>query len=266
LYSYSIGDLNSSARSVESLIRIFETNEFLLKENQFKYVQSVYNYAVVKLALKKYADVEKAVEKFTAIDSKETRIHRSIFTMKFILLSAVYIARKEFDKVVAMEEDILKGLKLFRNKINTKDFQALHFNLASSYFSIENYGKCISHLNAFLNEQKENLNKDIFTISELLFVLAHYELGNLELIRSLIKQAKKNFEAYHADWEIEKLVFDFLLNTDYTNKKELHAKELNVLKHNVKKSLKTKAANYKDSNYNYILDWIDKKHPKNKLN
>jgi hypothetical protein len=257
LYHYKNGDLRSGAVYTEKLLMLLEENKRLNKEYLITYLQGIYNASAIYLALKKFGKTEIIIGKLKSIESKEPRIQLNVFTIRHIILSAVYIATKQFDKVTSMEDEILQGLKCFNNKISIKDFQALHFNLASSFFVLKNYGKSIMHLNALLNKPKETLNKDIYTISELLFILSHYELENYDLVRTLIKTAKKNFDIYNVDWDIEKLAFQFLLFAIETEEKNAVTKEIKKLKTNTKNLLSTKPSNYKDSNYNYLLDWLD---------
>jgi hypothetical protein len=259
LYHYKNGDIKSSAVYTEKLLMLLEENKQLNKEYLITYLQGIYNASAIYLALKKFGKTEVIIDKLKSIESKEPRIMLNVFTIRHIILSAVYIATKQFHKVTSMEDEILQGLKCFNNKISIKDFQALHFNLASSFFMLNNYGKSILHLNTLLNKPKETLNKDIYTISELLFILAHFELENYDLVLSLIKTAKKNFDTYNVDWDIEKLAFQFLLFAIETEEKNAVTKEIKKLKTNTKKLLSTKPSNYKDSNYNYLLDWINEK-------
>jgi tetratricopeptide (TPR) repeat protein len=259
LFYYRKGALDKAIMYGERAIKPFEKNTYLIQEYASKYLQAVYNTALCYLAIKQYKKSIETIDKLMLIQSHELDIVINIFTHKYIVLTACYLSMENFEAVIALEDEIEAGMKQYNFKIEPYRLHALRFNLASAYFGLNKFGKTISYLNKILNTPKELLNEDIYVISELMFVLSHYELKNYELIRSLIKSASKHFENLKIDWDIEQTVFNAILTIDDNTTVTEKIKTLKKLKSEVGKLIKGKPAGFRSTNYAYLMDWINEK-------
>ena len=86
-------------------------------------------------------------------------------------------------KIVPEIEEKLKEYELYMDRHRVLVF---YYKIASLYFGSGNNEKAIEYLNRIIN-LKVDLRTDLQCYSRLLHLIAHYELGNYELIEYLIK-------------------------------------------------------------------------------
>jgi len=89
-------------------------------------------------------------------------------------------------------EEKLKEYSLF---IDSHRVLVLNYKIATLHFGAGNYSTCIDYLRKIINDQV-NLRSDLQCYARLVHLLAHYELGNDDLIDSLTKSVFRFMAKY----------------------------------------------------------------------
>src|SRR6476620_4774832 len=84
-----------------------------------------------------------------------------------------------------------------------------YYKIASLYFGSGNYEKTIDYLNKIIN-WKVDLRTDLQCYARLLHLIAHYELGNFDLIEYLAKSVYRFMAKMENLSLVEEYVFEFL--------------------------------------------------------
>ena len=84
-----------------------------------------------------------------------------------------------------------------------------YYKIASLYFGSGDYEKAIDYLNKIIN-RKVDLRTDLQCYARLLHLIAHYELGNFDLLEYLIKSVYRFMAKMENLSMVEEEIFEFL--------------------------------------------------------
>jgi hypothetical protein len=131
-----------------------------------------------------------------------------------------------------------------------------NYKIAMLYFGSGNYETSIDYLQKIINENVD-LRNDLQCYARVLHLMAHYELGNFEIIEYLIKSVYRFMARMGNLTVVEEEMFRFLGNSlklsRYKLKPELE-KFLQKIKHLEKNRFETRAFAYLD-----IISWVESK-------
>lgn len=160
-----------------------------------RYSYALYCFLVMRL-YKNIEEANKALDKLhyleNYIDSKITKQENArCFEFHFTALTDIYIETKEYHKIIEALPEFDRAFKLYEPHMTPSFILALHFNIACIFFSLGEYKEALAWANKVRNTTTP-LRKDLFYDLRTLNMIIHLELGNLEILPSLIKSA-----AYH---------------------------------------------------------------------
>src|SRR6476469_13788 len=140
---------------------------------------------------------------------------------------------------------------IYRNRV-----LVLNYKIATLYFGSEDYSTCIDYLQKIINDHVD-LRYDLQCYARLLHLLAHYELGNYELMEPLTKSVYRFMARMENLTGIEEEIFRFLRHSLRVSRQELKAeleKFLKTIKQFEKDRFETRAFAYLD-----IVSWVEGK-------
>ncbi len=131
-----------------------------------------------------------------------------------------------------------------------------YYKIASLYFGSGHYDRAIDYLNKIIN-WKVDLRTDLQCYSRLLHLIAHYELGNFDLLEYLFKSVYRFMAKMENLSVVEEEIFRFLRRSFHVSPRELKGefeKLLNKLKQHERNRFETRAFMYLD-----IISWLESK-------
>jgi tetratricopeptide (TPR) repeat protein len=155
--------------------------------------------------------------------------------------------------LVAIIEEKLKEYELFLDRHRVLVF---YYKIASLYFGCGQPEKSIEYLNKIIN-LKVDLRTDLQCYARLLHLIAHYELGNFELLEYLLKSVYRFMYKMNNLSIVEEKIFSFLQSAFRFSAKQLKPKFellLSELKPLEKSSTGNRAFMYLD-----IISWLESK-------
>jgi hypothetical protein len=155
--------------------------------------------------------------------------------------------------LVPFIEEKLKEYELFLDKHRVLVF---YYKIASLYFGSGDNERSIDYLNKIIN-WKVNLRTDIQCYARLLHLIAHYELGNYDLLEYLLKSVYRFMSKMQNLSTVEEEIFRFLKNSFHSTPKQLKSQFellLSILKPLEKSRLESRAFMYLD-----IISWLESK-------
>jgi hypothetical protein len=156
-------------------------------------------------------------------------------------------------KLVPYLEENLKEYHLYLDRHRVLVF---YYKIASLYFGSGNYEKTVDYLNKIIN-WKVDLRTDLQCYARLLHLIAHYELGNFELIEYLAKSVYRFMAKMENLSLVEEYIFEFLrqsLRSTPSGLKKQFRLLLEKLKGQEMNALETRAFSYLD-----IISWLESK-------
>ena len=131
-----------------------------------------------------------------------------------------------------------------------------NYKIASLYFGAGKYETAIDYLQKIINGPVD-LRIDLQCYARLLHLMAHYELGNDEIIESLIKSVYRYMAKMKNLTVVEEEMFRFLRQSFNVSPKKIKPeleKFLDKIKHLEKNRFETRSFAYLD-----IISWVESK-------
>ncbi|MBN8685794.1 MAG: hypothetical protein J0M10_02205 [Chitinophagales bacterium] len=195
-------------------VSLFADFPGLLKVETANYIKGMHNLMSAEFALLNEEQLATSIKQFEAFvkqkyleENENNRIlaYQYLYTARLNL----YFLRGTFTKglrLVPFLEDMLKEYGLY---LDTHRVLVFYYKIASLYFGSGNNEKAIDYLNRIIN-QKGDLRTDLQGYARLLHLIAHYELGNFELLEYLIKSVYRYMAKMGNLSKVEEEIFDFL--------------------------------------------------------
>jgi hypothetical protein len=156
-------------------------------------------------------------------------------------------------KLVPYIEEKLKEYELYLDRHRVLVF---YYKIACLYFGSGNNEKAIQYLGRIIN-QKADLRTDLQCYARLLHLIAHYELGNFELLEYLTKSVYRFMAKMDSLSQVEEEMFRFLRHSFAVGAKTLKPefeKLLARLKQYEGNASETRAFAYLD-----VISWLESK-------
>jgi hypothetical protein len=161
-----------------------------------------------------------------------------------------------FTEGLSLVPYIEKKLKEYEIYLDGHRILIFYYKFASLYFGSGNYEKTIKYLNKIIN-WKMDLRTDLQCYSRLLHLIAHYELGNYDLLEYLIKTVYRFMARMENLSLVEEEIFRFLRKSFTLSPKQLKPEFgylLEKLKTYQKNRFETRAFVYLD-----VISWLESK-------
>lgn len=248
-------------RYVQKWVDLFHQDPFMIQIETAHYIKGLHNLVSAHFNLRNYIGFDKTLSLFEAFaDSDVVKRSENNTIQVFVYLYTAKINRHfmngTFTEGLALVPYINQQLKAYSFHLDSHRTMVFYYKIASLYFGSGDFENTIRYLNKIIN-WKSDLRNDLQCYARLLHLIAHYELGNDDLLEYLIKSVYR-FMAKMENLElVEKAVFKFLQTSFHLSPNELHPefeKLLYKLKHFENNPYATRAFAYLD-----IISWLESK-------
>lgn len=213
-YAFIRQDFLQYYRYSQKWVNLFEEYPALLKVETASYIKGMHNLMGAQFNLlnePRLAASIRSFEHFTRQKFLQENENNRILAYQYLYTSRInlYFLRGTFTKglrLVPFLEDMLKQYGLY---LDTHRVLVFYYKIACLYFGSGNNEKAIDYLNRIIN-QKGDLRTDLQCYARLLHLIAHYELGNFDLLEYLIKSVYRYMAKMENLSRVEEEMFTFL--------------------------------------------------------
>ena len=261
MYAFIRQDFLMYYRYTQKWADLFVEQPLMIRVETGHYIKSLHNLLNAHFDLRNYQQFEVVLKKFEAFSQTERVIQHDNFKIQsFVYICTANINQhfmhgsfKEGLKLVPGIEEKMEEYAVFLDKHRVIVF---NYKIATLYFGSGDYSTCIDYLQRIINDHID-LRYDLQCYARLLHLMAHYELGNFEIIESLMKSVYRFMARMKNFTVVEEEMFKFLRNSFRLQRHELKAeleKLLAKIKHFEKNRFETRAFAYLD-----IISWVESK-------
>ena len=161
-----------------------------------------------------------------------------------------------FSKGILEVPYILEKLNDYSMFLDEHRVLVINYKIATLHFGSGDYSTCIDYLHKIINDKVE-IRNDLQCYARLLHMMAHYELGNFELMESLTKSVSRFMAKKENLTEVEEEMFRFLRSSLYLSGNKLKSLQeifLHKVQQLARSRFETRAFAYLD-----IISWIESK-------
>ena len=173
-----------------------------------------------------------------------------------LFLPLNYLMLGTFSEGLSLIKIIEEKLEEYALYVDRHRILVFNYKFATLYFGHGDYATCIDYLQKIINDQV-GLRNDLQCYARLMHLMAHYELGNTEIIEYLIKSVYRFMAKMKNLTIIEEEMFKFLRKSFNISPRKLHDEFeifLGIIKKYEKSRFETRAFAYLD-----IISWVESK-------
>ena len=248
-------------RYTQKWVNLFDEEPYMLEIETGIYIKGMHNLMGAHFNLMNHAKLRETLsifERFCNSSIVQNNINNRVqsFIYKTISHFNKHFLEGSFTEGLEMIPGIETHLKEYELYIDRHRVLVFYYKIACLYFGSGDYEKTIDYLNKIIN-WKVDLRTDLQCYSRLLHLIAHYELGNEEILDHLIKSVYRFMAKMHNLSVVEEEIFRFIrksFHLSVRNVKPELEKLLIKLKALQEDRFETRAFIYLD-----IISWIESK-------
>ena len=248
-------------RYTQKWVNLFDKEPFMIAIETAHYIKGMHNLMGSHFDLANHSKLVETLNKFEEFSNSSIVVNNvnnriQCFVYRTISIFNKHFLEGSFTEGVQLIPEIENKIKEYEIYMDRHRVLVIDYKIACLYFGSGNYEKTIDYLNKIIN-WKVDLRTDLQCYSRLLHLIAHYELGNEEILDSLIKSVYRFMAKMQNLSVVEEQIFTFIRKsfqlTVRTIKPELEKLLVN-LKALQNNRFETRAFIYLD-----IISWLESK-------
>jgi hypothetical protein len=224
-YGFILQDLLMYYKSCQRWVDLFEKEPGMRKVEAQQYIKGIHNLLNAHFMLMNREKFLETLGQFRAFSgSREANMNANNRVQTFVYL---YIARINlhfmegtFTEGLGLVPEIEEKLDEFAQQLDRHRVLIFYYKIACLYFGSGDREKTIEYLNRIIH-WKADLRVDLQCYARLLHLIAHYELGNYEILESLIKSVYRFMHKMKNLSVVEKEVLGFLQRSFHKDPRKL---------------------------------------------
>jgi hypothetical protein len=260
-FSFIRQDFLMYYRYTQKWVNLFYQHPAMINFETASYIKGMHNLLNAHFDLRNYEKFEMDLKRFEKFTRSETvSQHTNNRIQSFVYLNIAKINQhfmlgsfSEGLKLVPYLEEKLSEYELYLDRHRVLVF---YYKIANLYFGSGDPSTSIDYLQRII-QWKVDLRNDLQCYARLVHLIAHYELGNTEILEYLTKSVYRFMAKMQNLTMVEEAIFFFLRSSFHLSIKELKPafeKLLNALKRVEKDRFATRAFAYLD-----IISWLESK-------
>ena len=260
-YAFIRQDFLSYYRYTQKWVDLFEKEPYMVAIETSQYIKGMHNLLGAHFDLlndQKFRETIKQFEEFSESDICRNNVNNRIQTFVYLYISKLnqHFIDGTFTEGLSLVPYIEEKLKEYWIYLDRHRILVFYYKIACLFFGSGDYEATIVYLNRIIN-WKVDLRTDLQCYSRLLHLIAHYELGNFQLLEYLIKSVYRFMAKMGNLSLVEEEIFRFLRKSFNLTPDQLRPefeKLVEKLKKYEKNRFETRAFVYLD-----IISWLESK-------
>jgi hypothetical protein len=261
-YAFIRQDFLMYYRYSQKWIDLFYEDEVMMSVETGHYIKGMHNLLNAHFDLRNFKAFQKTLDQFEAFaktpiaqQHDNFRTHTSIYINSAKINQ--FLMKGDFKEGIAIVPEVEAKLHEYSLFVDTHRIVVFNYKFASLYFGAGEYHKAIDYLHMIINDNQQGLRNDLQCYARLMHLLCHYEIGNEEILESLIKSVYRFFARMKNLTIVEEAIFTFLRHS-FNVKAKLLKPELEQflkkIKHLEKNRFETRSFAYLD-----VISWVESK-------
>jgi len=213
-YGFITQDFLLHYRYSQKWVDLYEKEENMKQIEAAQYIKGLHNLITSHFDLKNFQKLNDTIailEDFSntpiVLNNKNNLIQSFVYL--YIAKINKHFLQGSFSeglKMIPKMEEQLKEIELY---LDSHRVLVFYYKIASLFFGAGDAEKAIDYLNRIIN-WKLNLRDDLQCYARLLHLIAHYELGNMDVVRYLSKSVYRFMAKMKNLSTVEEILFNFL--------------------------------------------------------
>jgi hypothetical protein len=260
-YAFIRQDFIMYYRHTQKWVDLFHDQPHMINVEPTHYIKGLHNLLNAHFDLRNYQQFSEVLHRFETFSNSDvvTGVENNRI-QTFVYLTTAKINQHfmlgTFREGLTLVPHIEEKLEEYELYLDRHRILVFYYKIASLYFGSGDYETAIDYVHKIIN-WKVDLRNDLQCYARLLHLLAHYELGNYELMEPLTKSVYRFMAKMENLTVIEEEMFKFLRVNFHLSARQMKPefeKLLQKIKKFEKSRFETRAFAYLD-----IISWLESK-------
>ncbi len=248
-------------RYTQKWVDLFDNDPKMIEIETAHYIKGLHNLMSAHFDLRNYHKFNDTIQVFERfIETPIIQHNRNNLIQTFTYLNIARLNKHFMEgtfseglELVGYIEAKLEEYELYMDRHRVLVF---YYKIASLYFGSGDFDRSIDYLNKIIN-WKVDLRTDLQCYARLLHLIAHYELGNFDLLEYLLKSVYRFMSKMQNLSIVEEKIFAFLRKSFSLTPKQLKPQFENLL--TVLRPLEKSRTESRAFMYLDIISWLESK-------
>jgi len=260
-YAFIRQDFLMYYRYSQKWVDLFDKEQMMIAVETGHFIKGMHNLLNAHFDLKNFSQFENVLSRFErfAMTTQANR-HDNFRIHTFIYINSARINQHlmmgTFSDGLALVKPIVDQLEEYSLYVDNHRILVFNYKIASLYFGAGDYATSIDYLQKIINSHVD-LRTDLQCYARLMHMMAHYEMGNDDIMEYLTKSVYRFMAKMQNLRGVEEEMFKFIrLSFHLSQKKMKPALEtfLTTIKKFEKNRFETRAFAYLD-----VISWVEAK-------
>lgn len=259
-YNHIIQDFVMSYRYAKLWVNLFESSPTMIEQNKELYVKGLHNLLLSLFNLRSYSRFVIALNHF------ENKVLTERDSENVLLLYKQYLYTNQINRCY-LDGNFKEGLTWIpkieafieesSDKLDIHRILVFYYKIACLYFGMGNYRLAIQYLNKIIHQLEQDIREDIQAFARILNLIAHFELGNDDLVEYQIKSVYRYLSKIKNLQGVQREILTFLRHLPMKDERELRR----AFKQLHSKLVKLSHDRYEKRPFMYldIISWLESK-------
>lgn len=261
-YAFIRQDFLMYYRYSQKWIDLFEEDKVMMAVETGHYIKGMHTLLNAHFDLRNFEKFESTLKKFEAFAKTPiARQHDNFRTHTSIYINGAKInqilMQGNFKDGLKLVPEVVNNLKQYELFVDSHRILVFNYKIATIYFGAGDYSTSIDFLHKIINDNQPGLRNDLQCYARLMHLICHYEMGNEEILDSLIKSVYRFMARMKNLTIVEEEMFSFLRYSLKVKARFLKTELkdfLQKIKHLEKNRFETRSFAYLD-----IVSWLESK-------
>jgi hypothetical protein len=215
-------------RHAQDWVGLLESHDVILKNDPILYLKGLHNVQSALFYSNKPRQFEQSFEQLKNFVTNRSES----FDENTKMLSEVYLYMGRLNTLFLSgkfrgNEDFIMELNGWLAKheryLDLNRFQVFHYKIASLYFGADDFKNCIVHLNKIIHAEvkEKSLKQDVQCFARILNLVAHFELGNDDLVEYQLKSTYRYLTKFGDLQKVQQFIMQSIRKAMVTEKREV---------------------------------------------
>ncbi|MBK9735281.1 MAG: hypothetical protein IPO92_10055 [Saprospiraceae bacterium] len=207
-------DFKNCLLNAENWVHLFNQSPELIDEDPDLYMRGYHYMLTCTFNLQdneKYNKYLEELEDFRTSKYSQFNNNSQIISFLYVHYGRLnkYFLNKNYTEGLKVIPGTLKRIQRYKLKLDAHRILVFYFKIAWMHLMAGDHSTAIKYLNLIINMEMGSLREDIQGYTQLMFLMAHYDAGNYELMPYLINGAKQFFDKMHETNKLQTLTIKF---------------------------------------------------------
>ncbi|MEL6658541.1 MAG: hypothetical protein AAFP77_00630 [Bacteroidota bacterium] len=213
-------------RYSERWLNLFQQNEeaiFLHPAEYLKGLHKLLNALFNTLHHRRFREIMAVLEKFPEQYDmgKNRNVEGLYYLFWYIHQIKLHFLEGTFSEGIALVDPLMKLIQQNTYNWDSRRVLVFYYRIACLYFASGDNGSAIDYLNLILNQKNPDYREDIQSFARILNLIAHFELGNRQLVEYQVKSVYRFLSKLEELNDVQREIFYFIRKTPRIRTDEL---------------------------------------------